>query len=229
MSERSELVHKVVDELRELKEAPPFEPTADIDMVWVISQPGTAKSPSEDGIYKGVSSDRKVIDYGVELVRQITALRLGKNVAEVTREDVESSGPVLFYNGEDKDTENWAYTQNEDFEEITQDPGFPIPRSKIVIGHIPQLGTPTQVEGFANYLQHIQLPEKVAVVSMIHHSRRVSRYLNHYWHLFPEGVTLLNAPVAETHKLVGTTLREVRKIADYAQKGDLSREPLDNF
>lgn len=229
MSERSELVHTVVDELRELKQRPPFEPTADIDMVWVISQPGTAKSPSEDGIYKGISSDRKVIDYGVQLVIQITALRLGKNIAEITQDDIESNGPTLFYNGEDKDTENSAYMQNEDFEKLVLEPGFPIPRSKIVIDHIPRLGTHTQVQEFASFLHKSNPPEKVAVVSMIHHSRRVGRYLSHYWHLFPEGVTLVNAPVAETHKPVGTTFREVGKIVKYAEKGDLAKDSLADF
>ncbi|OGL37510.1 hypothetical protein A3B63_00275 [Candidatus Saccharibacteria bacterium RIFCSPLOWO2_01_FULL_49_22] len=229
MSERKQLVHQVVDELRELKKSPPFEPTADIDMVWVISQPGTAKRASEDGIYKGISNDRKVIDYGIELIKEITALRLGKAPEEVTKEDIEASGPTLFYNGEDRNTRNSAYPQIEDLEELIDEPDFPVPRSKIVIDHIPELGTHTQVKGFFEYLQQRQLPEKVAVVSMIHHSRRVARYLEHYKDQLPEGVSLVNAPVAETHETVGITLREVRKIADYAEKGDLSRDPLEGF
>lgn len=42
---------------------------------------------------------------------------------------------------------------------------------------------------------------------------------------FPSDVVLLNAPVAETHKPVGTTLREIRKIVRYKEKGDLDEKP----
>lgn len=227
--ESRQLEHTVLDELRAHKEKP-FVPTPDIDMVWVVSQPGTALKPSSDGIYKGVSTDRKVIDYGIDLIKEITALRLGKDVSEVTRYDIESSGPVLFYNGEDNTTENSAYPQNEDLETLAQEPDFPIPRSKIVIQHIPKLGTHTQVQELASYLQlQHGPPRKIAVVSMGPHSPRVSRYLQHYKDLLPKDVKLVNAPVFEADKPVGKLFREIGKIVKYAEKGDLSKEPLENF
>ena len=224
-TERMELVHQVVDELRELKEQPPFEPTADIDTVWVLSAPGTIKELSQDGIYNGVSADKKVIEHGIDLVRKITALRLDKDPEAVTKDDIESAGPILYYNGEDSDTEKTNYPQNLHLQEAAKNPDFPLPESKLVIGHIEVANTPAQVRDFMEYLQHSHPTGKVAVVSLIQHSIRVSRYLQQYKELVPEDVTLLNAPVAETEKTVGKTLREVRKVADYAEKGDLSKDP----
>jgi hypothetical protein len=57
---------------------------------------------------------------------------------------------------------------------------------------------------------------------MIHHSVRLSRYLEHHKELLPKGVTFVNAYIPEAVNKVGKTLREVRKVADYAEKGDLS-------
>lgn len=224
MSERAELARTVIEELRAMREQV-FEPTSDIDVVWVISQPGTVKRVSEDGIYEGISNDIKVARYGVELVRKITALRLGKSLDDVTPEDVEKFGPLLYYNGEDAATRNSKYTQNEDLLEMVSQPGFPIPLSKIKIDHIDELGTHTQTKGFAQFLRTFGEVRKVAAVSMAHHSRRVSRYLQHYRGLFPENIELVNASVAETDRAVGTTLREVRKIVTYAQSGDLAKDP----
>lgn len=229
MSERMKLTHQVVDELRDLKERPPFQPTADIDAVWVLSAPGTYKEVSQDGIYKGVSADKKNIDYGIRLVYEITALRLGKNVDEVTKEDVESEGPVLYYNGEDAATAQTNYPQNLHLQEMVADPEFPLPASNLKIGHIEIANTPAQVSDFAEFSRDFLPGSKVAVVSLIQHAPRVSRYLQHQKDSLPEGVIFLNAPTPETDKTVGKVLREVRKIADYAEKGDLSREPFDNF
>src|SRR3989344_4586756 len=205
MSERSEFVHKVVDELRILKGQPPFEPAADIDMVWVLSAPGTVKEVSDDGIYNGISADLKMVRHGIEFVKQITADRLGKATSDVTKADIRNFGPVLFYNGEDKDTENYNYLQNEHLEEMVGEPDFPIPRSKIIIDHIDTIGTPAQVEGIADYLQKTGFAGKIAVVSMVHHSVRVSRYLEKYKDLFPRDVELVNAAIGETENPLGKT------------------------
>jgi hypothetical protein len=211
MSERQELVHNVINELRTLKEADPFVPTADIDIVWVLSAPGTIKDPSNDGIYKGVSVDKKNIEYGIELVREITAMRLGKELEGVSKEDIEAVGPILYYNGEDSDTEKTNYPQNLHLQEAAQDPDFPLPQANLVIGHIEIANTPAQIRDFADYLSKAQPDAKVAVVSLIQHSVRVSRYLQYYQQSIPSGAILLNAPTAETEKTVGKTLREVKR------------------
>ena len=225
MSVRSELAREVIDELREMRNRPSYQPTRDVDLVWVVSQPGTVSKLSKDGVYNGISNDLKVVEAGITLVVGITALRLSMNPGSITRSHIEESGPIFYYNGEDSLTLGYKYPQNEDLEEMVSNPDFLIPRSRIVIDHIDRISTPPQVIGFANFLSNNHGIKKVAVVSMAPHSVRVSRYLQHYRNLFPEGVVLENASVPETVIPVGGTLREVKKIVGYFNLGHLAREP----
>jgi hypothetical protein len=232
MSERLQFAHEIIDELRVLKARPPYQPTPDIGLVWVVSQPGTVSKLSYDGIYiklanLGISNDLKVVEAGIGLVKKITALRLGNiNPSLVSRANIDEHGPIFFYNGEDSTTPGFGYPQNEDLAEMASATDFIIPASKMVIGHIDRISTPPQVIGIANFLRTLPGITKVAVVSMAPHCVRVARYLQHYRHLFPEGVILENAPVAETVIGIGSTLREVRKVIKYYYQGYLSKESL---
>ena len=93
-------VQEAIDELRAIKSGEKiFAVTPDIDVVWVVSQPGTYLKPSNDGVYAGLWVDRDAIEYGIALAKQITALRTKKDEAipeNVTKEMVESNGPILF-------------------------------------------------------------------------------------------------------------------------------------
>lgn len=227
MSERSELTHQVVSELKDMRDHPPFEPTPDIDMVWVLSAPGTAKEAANDGAYSGASFDRMNIDAGVQAVLDITARRLGKPSDEITREDVETHGPVLFYNGEDEATERGKYRQNEAFEELASDPNFPIPRSKIIIDRISEIATPAQVKGLAEYLRNTnQRGAKIAVVSLFAHAPRVGRYLEHYKDLFPAAIEFVNAPAGMTIRGLAASFREANKIVQYYEMGHLAKDSI---
>lgn len=222
MTEQSVLVHKVIEELRNVKE---FVPTEDVDIVWAVSAPGTVKLAPNEGIYKGRSADLEAVNYAVEVVRRVTALRMGKDLSLVTKEDIEQYGPILYYNGENRSIPNFVFPQNEDFRELASDPSFPVPDSKVVISDIPEMGTHTQIKDIAKFLEDKKDVRKIAVVGLVHHSRRIARYLQKFKDLFPECVQLVSAPVPELHKPVGTTLREVRKIVRYAKKGDLNPDP----
>lgn len=217
----NKLSRAVLAELREHK-AEGFEPTADIDIVWVLSAPGTVKKIATDGTYAGASSDITNVNHGVDLVRQITALRIGKEVDDVTKEDIGEHGPMLFYNGEDDETKGTRYPQNKDFEELVATPEFPVPASNIVIDHIDVANSIAQVEGFAEYLKKHNLSGKIATVSIGAHFARMGRYIEKYKDLFPDGVEFLNAAATQTHNPVGTTVREVRKVGIYGEKGDLA-------
>lgn len=216
-----DLARRALTELRQDKERP-FCPTPDIGVVWVLSAPGTVKEISQDGSYAGVSSDLTNVEYGLDLVRQITALRLQKPVEEVTKEDIGSRGPLFYYNGEDGDTESTRYPQNQHLAELAATPEFPIPESRIFIDHIKVAHTPAQVESIAHYLEEHPEIKKVAVVSIGAHSARVGRYLEHYKSILPESVDFINAPAAQTHNPVGTTLREIHKIQQYQAMNHLS-------
>lgn len=231
MSERLKFAREITNELRVLRKNPPYQPAPDIDLVWVVSQPGTVRKLSYDGIYRklaelGISNDLKVVEAGIGLVIGVTALRLGGiDPSSVSRSDIEKRGPIFFYNGEDAGTPNANYPQNEDLEVMAAQPDFPIPGTKMIIDHIHEIGTPAQIIGFARFLPTHPEVQRVAVVSMAPHSVRVARYLQYYRNLLPKGVILENAFVAETVIGVGSTLREVRKVIKYWSKGDLARNP----
>jgi hypothetical protein len=220
--ERMKVVRGAIDELRELKAAGEFHPTADIDMVWVLSNPGTVLKPSEDGIYKGEMNDLRAVLQGVDIIRRVTALRLSKDLNLVTPEDVAEAGPVLYYNGEDEHTEGMNYEQNKDLLKLLNHVDSPIPMSKVVIGHIDRIGTPAQVEDIAGYLREHPVGGKIAVVTSAEHSARVGRYIEHYKNLLPPETIMVNAPFSEVSNQVGKTLREIRKVGDYYEKGDLA-------
>lgn len=215
------LGHSVVSELREYREKP-FIPTADIDIVWILSEPGTVKEISNDGVYAGASSDLANISHGVDLIRQITAKRIGKEVKDITKSDIDNYGPTLYYNGEDSMTQGQNYEQNKHLAELIKNPEFPIPESKIIIDHIDIANTPAQIKGIARYLEENNLSGKIATVSIGAHFARLGRYIEHYKNLLPEGTEFINAATTQTYHPVGTTLREIRKIEKYSKQGDLS-------
>lgn len=225
-----ELLRTALDDLRELRAGPGFEPTPDIDMVWVLSAPGTYYEASNDGTYSGKSFDRLNIDAGIDVVRGITAARLDKPVAAVTRDDIADRGPVLFYNGEDKDTQKVNYLQNEDLARAVQDPEFPLPASNVIIDRIDTIGTPAQMVGFGEYARKVVadggiMPAKIAVVSLFGHTARVGRYLQ--MHIengnYPEGIEFISAPVHEGDDAIGAVTREVKKVLQYQPLGHMAR------
>jgi hypothetical protein len=192
--------------------------------VWGVSAPGTISQEANDGAYSGTSFDAVVINHGIQTVREITALRLGKDVEAVTKEDLESDGPMFYYNGEHAGIANHTYRQNEDLLAAAEAPDFPLPLSKIAIGTIEQAHTPAQVEDIAQYLGQTAYAGKVAVVSLGAHSARVGRYIERNKAILPEGVTFVRAAAPLTHDTIGTVHREVTKVLQYEKKGHLARQ-----
>jgi hypothetical protein len=224
-TESFELVHDVTEELRAMRDSAVTDPTADIDMVWVLSAPGTAMQEASDGIYSGASFDRMNIDKGAALVIGITAARIGIPEALVTKDHVAEHGPVLFYNGEDELTEGANYSQNQDFSDLVDTPDFSVPRSNVIIDTIPKISTPPQVRGLAEYLRdHTELPaDKIAVVSLFPHAPRVGRYIEQYRDMFSTHTKFLNAPTPmDPSNALGASVRETRKVRDYFLKGHLA-------
>lgn len=140
MLERHSVVKQVVAELRELKDKSQYLPSADVDIVWAVSQPGTVFDVPKCGVYKGLLNDLMVVKSGIDVVKKVTALRLGIADIDVT-EEVSLFGPLLYYNGEDLNTPGYNYLQNSDFELGLYSGAFPIPHSNVVIDSIEAMGT----------------------------------------------------------------------------------------
>ena len=237
MTEARDVVGEALTELRAIQNGEgQFEPTSDIDVVWVISQPGTYLKPADYGIYKGLWLDRQTIDYGIDIVKKITSLRLaeqGNAPQTVTKEMILEHGPILFYNGEESTTKDHKLTQNSDLRKVVDLPGFPLPKENVVIEDIDVNNTSGQIPGFMEFLKAHPKVHKVAVVSLVAHSRRVGRYLEEFRikhpDLFPKSLEFLNAWVSPSERGVGITLKEMRKLEKYYEKGDLASEPLKGF
>jgi hypothetical protein len=221
----------VRDALNELYKfnAIPFVSTADIDLVWSVSSMSTVKEPgnvSPDSPYSGnILWDRDLVDNAVRIVREVTALRLGKSVEKVNTGDIEASGPTLLYNGATPDLPNTNFPkQNQHFEELVSEPDFPIPRSKIVIGKLEGISTPFQVRQIARYLREQPNLHKVVVVCGLPHTIRLGRYIEHFIDQFPGDVSFVAAPVEQGDYLTQSAIvaLEIQKAIAYKNKGDLA-------
>ena len=190
MSESQEIsaerqwARQVIEEYRNY-ENPPVSP--DINIVWVISGHSTYDTlqssfpkinpPHPEGTLYRVD-DQERINFGVNLVRQVTALRLRKNKSEITKEDIVSYGPILFYNG--------TTVQNENLRNAIQNEIFPIPSENILIGELSEdddprkANTRTQFEEFPQELLEsaVKGNGKIAVVSHRYQLSRIARTIN---------------------------------------------------
>ncbi len=171
---------QVIKEYREHKNPPP---STDIDLVWVLAghfvyEPDL--SPDFDNgfpqLYQTIFAQEEVerINLGIELVRQITAMRLNKNVSEVTKADIAKHGPIFLYNG--------RLDQNENLHKASQNPSFPIPPEKLRIEKIADDFDPKNNN---TYTQFQRFPQdllgnsrKIAVVSSLYHLPRIARHPN---------------------------------------------------
>jgi hypothetical protein len=228
--DRRQMVHDAVEQLWGVYVKPP-EPTQDIDLVWAVSAPGTVKTAAhfEDdpgNPYNNTSFNVGIVDHAVDLVRQVTALRKGKPVDEITKEDIRSHGPKLLYNGESLSSSGTRFPQqNEDFRELCRKDDFPLPLENIIVGEIETANTPGQVKQLAELLSDSGLPapRKVAVVCGTPHMTRTGRYLQRSNGLFPSGTEFVPAVLGQgtDEKMSRLAALEVKKALTYAAMGHL--------
>lgn len=226
--------------------------TKDIDIVWVISghdafDKSVATSTYSDDYlgdtYKG--EDKQRVQKGVELVRQVTAKRLGKNFSEVTAEDIKTTGPLFFYNG--------VFKQNEVLRNASEEE-LPLPKIKVLIEEITdiqdptpkQANTKTQFESFPSELlkKLAKSGKKMAIVTHRYHMPRVRRQVeaptivatNPLWKIVKVDFFVADGlrpnGQANIHKNASRIIKNIKsetaKIDEYTKKGDLTPEPEEN-
>lgn len=239
--------------LREFKyyENPPV--SSDTDIVWVVSGhdafDGTPATSTYSEQYLGQDykgEDRQRILKGVELVQTITAERLNKDFSAVTQEDIQSHGPLFFYNG--------VFVQNETLRNATLS-DFPLPKNRVLISEITphrdptpqQANTKTQFEKFPHDLLEklVATGAKMAIVSHSYHMSRIRRQVQAPILVKEEPLwTKIKVDffVADELKkgkdktkrqknaafLLKTIKGETAKINTYSKKGDLTLKPEPN-
>lgn len=219
----STLAHEVIEELWATRETLPLQPTADIDLVWVVSTPGTVKELPDIPPYDAALTNLALIKEGIGIVSAVTGLRLDKPANDINGADIDAAGPILLYNGESAAAGD-KYAQNEHLRELAAQPGFLIPPSKLVVADIEEINTPGQIKQLAGFVEGSQGKiRKIAVVSGYQHSVRVGRYLEHHRELFPEGVEFVNAAVGLSDNESAIAAVEARKVLRYYRAGHLAR------
>lgn len=202
-------------------------PQKDIGLIWILSAPGTPLLAPTEGIFAGRQLNRERIERGVELAREVTALKLSKPVAELTQEDLEHA-PILYYNGEsaaNRTTNPKAEFQNEDFQTYISRNEFPLNTSRVVVDPLEEIFTPGQIKGLVRYVENNLSINKVAVVTHSTHMVRVGRYIEKYKNLFPN-TEFVAYPVCESEVLYGSLKGEIKRIKDYSAKGDLAEKSI---
>jgi hypothetical protein len=223
------LALQIIAELRERRYRI-FDVPDDLDMAWVLSGPGTVTTPPGDGFYADRLQDLERVYCGIQAIIIATAKWLNKKPHELTKADILQGRAILFYNGESQSLDIHPligkYPHIEDLLAWAQTSEFTLPFSHLVYSPIGIGNTPDQITNLANFLQENPYIRKIAVVTHLPHSRRVSRYLHHYNHLFSDRIQFIEYPVPEIPQFVGGVIGEIKRILRYSHKGDLASEPL---
>lgn len=224
MAMGTELRREVLSELQWIKRTP-FKAHADMDYVWAISAPGTVFNRAPDNtVYAGEKPDLLVVRHAFQVVRAITAKRIGLEPSDVTMTDMRIDGPMLYYNSEDTTTENWNFPQNQHLLEWAEEPDFPIPRENLIVDTIDSIGTHEQVKGINRHLAENPRAIQVAAVAMAPHSCRVGRLIEAQKEDIPEGVRYVLAAAPLTNNVFAKILSEMAKIETYVAKGDCAEQ-----
>jgi hypothetical protein len=210
---------KVVEELREMAEKGPPAPEANWDVIWVFSGPEL----NFDGDMNTRETGRKIDNYNqtkqrwetaLTVARQVTAVRLGKPVEQITRKNIAEHGPAVYFNGTQK--------HNECFRKYCESGGlveneYDFPSSKIQI---------TKQDGIVNTGDQFQdfpaelVPEtgRLVLVSDLYHLPRVKRYAKKNEAKMPLDRLILYP--AQPQKLpIRNTIEGIRSIYPYLKKG----------
>lgn len=90
------------DTLTQITQTANPEPTEDIDYVFILSARATyLGTPVDNQKIPDTSDDYNRVRLGIELAKKITALRLKKDIKDITKRDLQLFGPNIIYNGRD--------------------------------------------------------------------------------------------------------------------------------
>jgi uncharacterized SAM-binding protein YcdF (DUF218 family) len=208
---------RVLEEMIELATEKLPEPEEDWDIVWVISGPPTdikAESTEEE-----INESRERMETGLKISREVTAKRLGKDVEEVTVDDILNNGPNIYWNATDGANDNLRQRIAERLFEKRY--GFP--GEKIIVSTNKDIKhTGDQFNEFPRELAEAN--RKIVFVSDTYHIPRIVRYL-----LKPgyNAIPLEKVVVypSEPRRIpADKAMSEIEKIPEYIKEGILPKE-----
>lgn len=210
--------HKAINELKELAENAP-KPQTSWQIIWVLSGPEVdfeGKSVKDEMTVPGYNQTKQRLETGMELVKQITALRLNKKPGEVTPEDIKQTGPKIYYNG--------TQEHNDFCRELALPGGlmqtaYNFPGENVIITANNKItNTNDQFDDLpANLAGNNQ---QIVLISDLYHLPRVKRYAKKNKDKFLKN-QLVFYPSLPLKLPVGKTLRDIRNIHPYIKAGFL--------
>ena len=215
------LVHDLIrKEFRDLIENDNYEIPYDTEAIMVISAPPNLNGKTKEEIEETLENVKR-IDLGIEIYKKIIAQKLNKNISDINQEDLKNKlSPLLVLNG---DTEQLVM-----MERVTLSRSFPLEKIKLInCGDRSIANTKTQFEKTAED----PIVGKFKHITFITTSYHIPRLARTASVLLPKnqnfeiiGIPYKDYPFDIYKKVKG----EVKRIINYSQKGDISRDDLRN-
>ena len=161
---------------------------------------------------------------GIEWALNITKKKLRKG--QLTDEDIEKEGPYIIYNG--------TKEHNRILRKVLDEGGIKdYPKSKFFIWELEEINTKGQLLSVQKGLKN-QGPSPIylGVVTHAYHLPRVARYFKLYEEFYSLFKGIIPMPVDPYFQALSSEQDmegEINRLAEYAHKGDLAKEPLSGF
>ena len=233
-----EVRRKVLEDMKEIGRGENPEVEEDWDLIWVLSGPpidirenfadGTREAlfPKGDRETKIASDDvtnkrnesRRRLETGIKVAKGVCALRLKKDIKDLTVDDVLQHSPAIYWNATDWSNDNMRWAMGEGFFEKT----YSFPREKIIVS--PNLGIMNTGDQFRKFPEEfVEKNRKIVIISDIYHLPRAKRHLHKKGSKITEQNTVLY-PSEPKSVPVGKALGEIKKVPKYIEKGILPPE-----
>lgn len=160
----------ILQELKSIRDGEILEPQVDWNLVWVLSGPQKTFDLDDKDIGGHGNETRDRLISGFRLVKEITAVRLGKMSSEVTLKDILAHGPKIYFNGWNDQNDNIRKMRDRGLFEKD----FDIPREIFTIaGHEGIDKTPDQFRKFPEDLAKGE--GKIVLITDAYHVPQTTR------------------------------------------------------
>lgn len=214
-SEEREERKEILQEMKGTAHSEIPSPKENWDLIWVLSGPERSPIETPEPGKRNENKDR--LETAFKIAREVTALRIGKNKKDITKDEVASFSPDIYFNGADEENDVLRDLLRGDFLR-----NYDFPAEKIIIS--PNLGLKHTGDQFEKMEENVLVGKrKTVIVTSAYHLPRVKRYLKTYHKkIDPENIILY--PAEPVIFPVGRTLGEIKKIPRYKREGILPKK-----
>lgn len=207
-SPRMERVHQLIEEFREQLATHDYVVNPETEAVMALSGPPDL---DESRNAQGTEENTARVEYAADVLKEVTAHRVGKRTDQVTAEDIQAHGPLLLLNGE--------IEQLPIMRELALEHDIPPANIRLIdCGHVGEANTRSHFTALNNDPSYKNL-KHMSLVSSSYHAPRVAR------------VALANSPETRNFDVVGVPTDrfqydvyrkvrgEIRRILNYSEQG----------